>query len=398
MECDRQEFYRFSEYLTWIYPDDLERVQSNWQQHLNRETSHYCCEYRIRCRDGRYKWVSARSKAIWDESGNPVRAVGSLTDISDRKQAELDLLASNERFQLATRAIDGIVFEWDLASNSVYRSEGLSSLIGVRPEDALTTPEWWKERIHPVDLARIEAEEKSILNPDRYEGEYRVRHEDGRWIDVWERGCTIRNQQGEATKVVGFTTEITQRKQAEAALRDRETRLQLILDSAKDYAIITLDTSGGVTSWNAGAERLLGYAEAEIVGYDGRIIFTPEDSAAGKPELEMHLALTQGRGENERWHVRQDGSRFWGSGLMMPLHGAAGQVQGFLKIMQDKTDRRQIEEALRQSENRYRTLADAVPQLMWINTADGRLEFCNQHWQNYTASCRQNFRWLRRWK
>ena len=387
LECDRQELYRFSEYLTWIHPDDLERVQSNWQQHLNRETSHYCCEYRIRCRDGRYKWVSARSKAIWDESGNPVRAVGSLTDISDRKQAELDLLASNERFQLATRAIDGIVFEWDLASNSVYRSEGLSSLIGVRPEDALTTPEWWKERIHPFDLARIEAEEKSIfnLNVDRYEGEYRVRHEDGRWIDVWERGCTIRNQQGEATKVVGFTTEITQRKQAEAALRDRETRLQLILDSAKDYAIITLDTSGGVTSWNAGAERLLGYAEAEIVGYDGRIIFTPEDSAAGKPELEMHLALTQGRGENERWHVRQDGSRFWGSGLMMPLHGAADQVQGFLKIMQDKTDRRQIEEALRQSENRYRTLADAVPQLMWINTADGRLEFCNQHWQNYTG-------------
>ena len=387
LECDRQELYRFSEYLTWIHPDDLERVQSNWQQYLNRETSHYCCEYRIRCRDGRYKWVSARSKAIWDESGNPVRAVGSLTDISDRKQAELDLLASNERFQLATRAIDGIVFEWDLASNSVYRSEGLSSLIGVRPEDAPTTPEWWKERIHPVDLARIEAEEKSILNlnVDRYEGEYRVRHEDGRWIDVWERGCTIRNQQGEATKVVGFTTEITQRKQAEAALRDRETRLQLILDSAKDYAIITLDTSGGVTSWNAGAERLLGYAEAEIVGYDGRIIFTPEDSAAGKPELEMHLALTQGRGENERWHVRQDGSRFWGSGLMMPLHGAADQVQGFLKIMQDKTDRRQIEEALRQSENRYRTLADAVPQLMWINTADGRLEFCNQHWQNYTG-------------
>ncbi len=385
LERDRQELYRFSEYLTWIHPDDLERVQSNWQQHLNRETSHYCCEYRIRCRDGRYKWVCARGRAIWDESGNPVRAVGSLTDISDRKQAELALQESNNRFQLATRAIDGIVFEWDFGSNSVYRSEGLSSLVGVRAEDAPTTSEWWKERIHPVDLARIEAEGKSILNPDRYEGEYRVRHEDGRWIDVWERGCTIRNQQGEAIKVVGFTTEITKRKQAEAALRDRETRLQLILDSAKDYAIITLDIGGRVTGWNAGAERMLGYAEAEIVGHDGRIIFTPEDSAAGKPELEMHLALTQGKGENERWHLRKDSSRFWGSGLMMPLRDLEGDVQGFLKIMQDKTERRQIEEALRQSENRYRTLADAVPQLMWSKSADGRLEFCNQHWQNYTG-------------
>ncbi|PSB07733.1 hypothetical protein C7B69_23235, partial [filamentous cyanobacterium Phorm 46] len=153
-----------------------------------------------------------------------------------------------------------------------------------------------------------------------------------------------------------------------SAFRDRENHLQLILDSAKDYSIFTLDTGGHFTSWNAGSERLLGYAEAEIVGQHGRIIFTPEDSAARKPELEMHLALTEGKAENERWHLRKDGSRFWGSGLVMPLRDAAGELQGFLKIMQDKTERRQIEESLRQSENRYRTLADAVPQLMWINT------------------------------
>ena len=650
LERGPEEVKDFSQYLSYIHPDDVEIMQSNWQQHLHRETSHYCCEYRIHCPDGREKWVLARGRAIWDESGNPVRAVGSLTDINDRKQteiafkqseerlsvaiegsgmatwdldlrtnrviwsanllsifgcepvpggettravwekcvhpddlkqvmqavktaretgslyspeyriiradsgeirwlsafgrhlyddsgeavrligvildatdrkkaelalheseqtvrrqlaeiewlyqttpvglavldtdlrfvrlnqglakinglpvfahigrtlrevvpdladtaepvfrhiletgepkrnfelsgetkaqpgvvrtwllnwlplkdtggeivginvvvqeitdrkmAELALQESNNRFQLATRAIEGMVFEWDFASNSVYRSEGLHSLVGVRPEDAQATLEWWRERLHPVDLARILAGADSILTADRYEGEYRVRHEDGRWIDVWERGCSIRNQQGEVTKIVGFTTDITKRKQTEAALRDREAHLQLILDSAKDYAIFTLDTDGRFTTWNAGAERLLGYAEAEIVGEHGRIIFTPEDSAAGRPEAEMHSALTKGRGENERWHLRKDGSRFWGSGLVMPLRDAAGEVQGFLKIMQDKTERRQIEEALRQSENRYRTLADAVPQLMWINTADGNLEFANQHWQSYTG-------------
>ncbi|MEG4427442.1 MULTISPECIES: PAS domain-containing protein [unclassified Microcoleus] len=516
LERGPEEINDFSQFLSYIHPDDVEIMQSNWQQHLHRETSHYCCEYRVRCRDGRYKWVLARGRAIWDESGNPLRAVGSLTDITDRKQteialkqseerlsvaiegsgmatwdfdvrthrviwsathfsilgceqtpggeasaavwqncvhpddlkqvmqaaktarqtrtlyspeyriiradtreirwlrafgrylydaageavrfigvlfdatdrkiAELALQESNNRFELATRAIDGMVFEWDLAANSVYRSEGLCSIVGVCPEDAPATAEWWRERIHPVDLARIQAGGQSILNiPDRYEIEYRVQHQDGRWIDVWERGCLIRNQQGEVTKVVGFTTDITQRKQTEAALRDRETHLQLILDSAKDYAIFTIDTDGQVTSWNAGAQRLLGYTEAEIVGQDGRIIFTPEDSAARKPEAERHIALTQEKAENERWHVRKDGSRFWGSGLVMPLRDAAGEVQGFLKIMQDKTERRQIEEALRHSENLYRTLADGVPELMWINTADGRLEFCNQHWKNYTG-------------
>jgi PAS domain S-box-containing protein len=515
LERGPEEIKDLAQYVSYIHPDDLERIQSKWQEHLHSKTSHYRCEYRILCPDGRYKWILVRGRAVWDESGNPVRAVGSVTDINDRKQtetafqqteerlsvaiegsgmatwdqdlvakrviwsanhfrifgceptlsgettlalwkncvhpddlkqvmqavktarktrslysieyriiradtkeirwlsvsgryfynaageavrfigvvfditdrqkAELDLQESHNRFQLATRAIDGMVFEWDLASNRVYRSEGLYSLVGVRPEDAEATREWWKERIHPLDLARIKAETEAILTVDRYESEYRVRHEDGRWIDVWQRGCTIRNQQGEVTKIVGFTSDITKRKQAEIALRDRETRLQLILDSAKDYAIFTLDTGGHLTSWNPGAERLLGYAEAEIVGQHGRIIFTPEDSAARKPELEMHLALTEGKAENERWHLRKDGSRFWGSGLVMPLRDAAGDVQGFLKIMQDKTDRRQVEEALRESENRYRTLADAVPQLMWINTADGRLDFCNQHWERYTG-------------
>ncbi|MEG5032960.1 PAS domain-containing protein [Microcoleus sp. AT3-D2] len=516
LERRPEEVKDFSQFLSYIHPDDVEIMQSNWQQHLNRETSHYCCEYRIRRRDGRYKWVLARGRAIWDESGNPLRAVGSLTDISDRKQteialkqseerlsvaiegsgmatwdldvrtnrviwsathfsilgcepvpdgevsvavwencvhpddlkqvlqaietarqtrslyspeyriiradngeirwlrafgrylydaageavrfigvlfdatdrkiAELALQESHNRFQLATRAIDGLVFEWDFAANSVYRSEGLYSIVGICPEDAPATPEWWRERIHPADFASLQAGGQSILNiPDRYEVEYRVRHEDGRWIDVWERGCSIRNQQGELTKIVGFTSNITKRKQAEAALRERETHLQLILDSAKDYAIFTIDTNGHVTSWNAGAERLLGYPEAEIVGQHGRIIFTPEDSAARKPEAEMHIALTQGKAENERWHLRKDGSRFWGSGLVMPLRDAAGEGQGFLKILQDKTERRQIEEALRQSENLYRTLADGVPELMWINTADGRLEFCNQHWKSYTG-------------
>ncbi len=250
-----------------------------------------------------------------DRGGEIVGIHIVVQEITDRKMAELALQESYNRFQLATTAIDGLVFEWDLAANSVYRSEGLSSIVGVRPDDAPTTPEWWRERIHPADVARLQPTRESLLTTgDRYQVEYRVRHEDGRWIDVWERGCLIRNQQGEVTKIVGFTSNITQRKQAEAALRDRETHLELILDSAKDYAIFTQDLDGHVTSWNAGAERVLGYTESEIVGQHGRLIFTPEDSAAGKPELEMHIALTQGKAVNERWHVRKDGSRFWGSG------------------------------------------------------------------------------------
>jgi PAS domain S-box-containing protein len=156
-------------------------------------------------------------------------------------------------------------------------------------------------------------------------------------------GVPLRNNQGEIDAVLVVSYDISDRKQTEAELRASEARLRLVVDSAKEYAIFTLDLNGMITSWNAGAERLVGYQEAEVIGRHGRIIFTPEDIEQGKDEQEMQTALTNGQAENERWHVRKDGSRFWGSGLMMPLQ-SEGSPQGLVKIMQDKTAQRQAQE------------------------------------------------------
>jgi PAS domain S-box-containing protein len=124
--------------------------------------------------------------------------------------------------------------------------------------------------------------------------------------------------------------------------REREARLEAVLESAADYAIFTTDPAGMITSWNAGACNLLGWDEAEALGMDGRLTFTPEDREQRAPETEMAKALAEGRAENERWHQRKDGSRFWGSGLLLPLRGTA--AGGFLKVMRDETARREGDE------------------------------------------------------
>jgi PAS domain S-box-containing protein len=130
-------------------------------------------------------------------------------------------------------------------------------------------------------------------------------------------------------------------EQEMAALRGEAEQRRLILESAIDYAIFTIDRKGFVTTWNNGAERLLGFREDEIIGKDGRVIFTPEDRKKGAAEWEINQALATGRATNERWHVRKDGNRFWGSGLIMPLkHGGPG----LLKIMRDETERRRSDE------------------------------------------------------
>jgi PAS domain S-box-containing protein len=268
-------------------------------------------------------------------------------DITDRKRVEEELRHSNDLFYTAMQAVEGIVFEWNLQTQTVYRSERLFELIGVRAEDAPPTPDWWRERLHPDDLRRLEPELPAIMaSGDRYEVEYRVRHEAGHWVDVWERGYLQRNFQGEVIRIVGFTTDISDRKQSEAALRESESQFRLIVDSAKEYAIFTMNLQGDITKWNSGAERLLGYTEAEAIGRHGSIIFTPEDNQQNRAEYEIQAALREGRATNERWHLRKNGSRFWGSGLMMPLLDETHTPCGVVKILQDKTAQQQASERL----------------------------------------------------
>lgn len=130
-------------------------------------------------------------------------------------------------------------------------------------------------------------------------------------------------------------------QRAEELLRRSKERLQVILDSAKEYAIITLDEAGRIASWNSGAERLLGYRESEILGRSGDIFFSPEDRATNVPAREMWAAVHDGRAANERWHQRKDGSRFWGSGVMLPVEG--GSPDRYLKIFRDRTEERRAE-------------------------------------------------------
>ena len=115
---------------------------------------------------------------------------------------------------------------------------------------------------------------------------------------------------------------------------------QLILDSAIDYAVITMDIDGCITSWSTGAQHILGYTEAEILGRSGEIVFTSEDRANGRFTIELCRAIEAGSASNERWHLRRDGTRFWASGKMMSLLDADEQPQGFLNILRDQTEAR----------------------------------------------------------
>ena len=133
---------------------------------------------------------------------------------------------------------------------------------------------------------------------------------------------------------------------ADERLRASEERFRLLIESATEYAIFTTDPNRIVNYWNSGAERVFGWSETEILGQTADIIFTAEDRAAGMPEREVRIAVEKGRAQDERWHMRKDGSRFFASGVMMTMRSPSGALQGFVKIARDLTERKLAQDAL----------------------------------------------------
>ncbi len=131
---------------------------------------------------------------------------------------------------------------------------------------------------------------------------------------------------------------------------------RLLIEGVKDYAIFLLDPEGRVVSWNAGAERVLGYSEVEMLGRHYSCLFTSEDAMRGEPEQELRTALNADRSEDVRWHLRKDGTRFWGDGVVTALRNGDGSIRFYAKLLRDKTDQKELEDLLR---HRAESLADA---------------------------------------
>ncbi|MBB6337520.1 PAS domain S-box-containing protein [Xanthomonas arboricola] len=166
--------------------------------------------------------------------------------------------------------------------------------------------------------------------------------------------------------------DITDRIGLERAVREAEVRNRQILDSVMDYAIIATDLHGLVTSWNEGAQRILGWSEAEMLGQTLERTFTPEDVERRQILIEAAAALESGSGMDERWHVRKSGQRFWANGSLMVLRDETGAAIGFVKVLRDRTAERLASEALRESERRLDALVRASSQSIFSASADWR--------------------------
>ncbi|MGX9966210.1 PAS domain-containing protein [Roseomonas sp. F4] len=265
-----------------------------------------------------------------------------------------------ERYRLAQRATRDAIWDWDLRSNSVAWNEALHTAYGWPPSLVEPNGDWWLARIHPDDRRQVEASIHAVIDGTGtdWSGEYRFERADGSFAEVFDRGFVIRDAEGRPLRMVGALFDLSERRRADAALRDRDERLRLATAAARigtfDYQI-----DSGVLTWDDRCRELFGLPPGAPVSYEGSFLagLHPDDrdDAAAAVARALDPAGTGRFSTEYRTIGLTDGIERWVA-ARGEAHFEAGQAVRLVGTVLDISDRRRAEVALQENEERYRTL------------------------------------------
>ncbi|OQW31063.1 MAG: hypothetical protein A4E19_20640 [Nitrospira sp. SG-bin1] len=335
-----------------VHPEDRPRVVERFSTSLE-ETSvvRWNDEYRFLQASGLYAWVMDRGYMVRDSAGNVTRIVGAMQDVTATRLALQALHASEERLTLAMAAGQMGSWDWNVLTGEVQWSPGHFSLLGLRTDQVRPSYESWASRVHPDDLARVEATlRRTMSEHEEYRADFRVVWPDRsvRWMAG--RGRYEYAADGRCTRMVGIMVDVTERKQAEQTLRDTEERLRLAMESA---AIGTWDLNliTGIHRWNHRCKAMFGLSpDADVSQEDYLAMIHPDDRAcviaAAKRSTDPD---GDGSYDVECRIVRSDRREIWVRVMGRALfeeRGGQRQAVRFIGTVLDITESKQAQEHL----------------------------------------------------
>jgi len=241
-------------------------------------------------------------------------------------------------------------------------------MLGYTTEELRSKP--FESFLHPDDLEATRRQFATLKGGQgivSFENRYRCKDGSYRWL-LWNAHPLLEEQ-----LIFASARDMTERKQIDEKLRQSEERLRMMVESVRDYAIFMLDPAGKVVSWNAGAERIEGYAAEEIVGKHFSIFYPEEKRRERFPEQELAEAAAKGRSEDEGWRVRKDGSQFSANVVITSVHDSHGELLGFVKVARDVSERRKAENALLQRQQMFEGLFENSPDAVILVNEAGRI-------------------------
>jgi PAS domain S-box-containing protein len=331
-----------------IHPEDVDTAVALFSNHVAGKADYYDSEYRIRDRQGRWRWLFERGRVVErDTDGTALRMVGVCMDVDERKDAELESGKSLQRLQAALESARGGMWDWNVSMDQARHTEFYFRMLGTDPKAGGADKNFWNNRVHPEDLPIVRAALRDVVQGRKeiYEAEYRLRHTDDTWRSVLDRGrVTDRNAAGRATRMVGFLVDVTDRVQTQ------ETQSR-ILETMREGLVLIDATTDLVTLTNPAFDRMFGYEALELLGQSIEPLFSV--SALQR----KHLGRTLRDGSRaaqimpaEFECARKDGSRFVATCVVTPLNISGSER--WLAVLNDVTERKRLERGIIEIANR----------------------------------------------
>lgn len=278
------------------------------------------------------------------------------TPMSDHAQAAA-LQRGEHRFRTIIEGFTDIILMVDHYGMLRYANAALHRVLGHHTADLLGRP--LSTFLHPTEVAVTLEKLRDLVNHvgSTMTLEHRLQRADQGWESVETTGQSFTDPSGQPMLILHIRS-LAEQKAVESALRKSEERFSLLVQSIEDYAIFILDSTGSVTSWNAGAERQKGYRYDEIIGKPYTQFFTAADQTAGKPQHLLATAQSQGHIEDEGWRVQKDGTPFWCNSVITALRNETGTLYGFATITRDLTQQKRDAEHIRKLNRTLAVLSD----------------------------------------
>jgi PAS domain S-box-containing protein len=260
-------------YENWrslLHPDDVNRAEKEIQKSLTRKDRGFDIEFRIRTKNGDYRYIHGRGKVVaWDNEGNPCRMVGSHIDITDRKRMESALLDSEEKYRLLAEKSRDLIFmlrlpEWKYE----YMSPSVLEITGYTQEEFYRNPDLLRRCIAPHSLEYFEKAYKDLLNgiiPETYEFQIITKSGELKWVS--QRNSPITDKSGTITALQGIVTDITERKTSEEIVCEAMQKYETLFSSVPTGIIVT-DENGAIIEVNQHAARILHVSREELIDND----------------------------------------------------------------------------------------------------------------------------------
>jgi PAS domain S-box-containing protein len=380
----------FEMFVARLYLEDRDRVLAAVDRAVATGED-YEIEFRVVYPNGKIRWALSQGKVFYNQHGQPMQMAGIDLDITERKRSAETLRDSEERFRQLAENIDAVFWITEVSENQVtYVSPAYERLWGLNPQELYQGQQAWLDCIHPEDRESTQRAfcEKAIAG--KFDEKYRIILPNGsiRWVH--DRCFPLRDQTGEIYRFAGIAEDVTDaydelrlRKEAEQSLRESEEFKNRILDSSSD-CIKVLSLDGQLLYMNTGGlclmeiDDLNSYVNTEwLCLWEGSYRQQAEQALATAKVGEVSIF----RG----YCPTVKATPKWWEVVVSPIWDAFGQIERVLVISRDISDRKKVEEALRQSEERYRCLAELIPQLVWTANPEGALLDVNQRWLEFTG-------------